>query len=151
MIVRYNMLGCTFLQTYHTLSKANCILLVVITDTSSGWLRQKMEIQRIYWIVKPWEVGNQGSFVMLKNMIWWISCLACFYSKHSAVKNLLFLYNRFPNSGRENLINSVESMQLHYNIGMWLLKVYTLFGREGAVSGKEMPWLPALAIYSIKT
>lgn len=71
----------------------------------------------------------------------------------------------------ENLTNMVGFMQSHYNIDMWPLKVYTLFRwekiirevvilscegeghpRDGnVVSGKEMPQLLALGIYSIKT
>lgn len=93
-------------------------------ETSSGWLAQEKDIQRLYWIVKPQEVGNQGSSGMLVNF------LAYFYSKHLAVKNLLFLYNRSPNSGRENLTNPVQFIQVHYSIDMWLLNVCTLLGRE---------------------
>lgn len=47
-----------------------------------------------------------------------VSLLEFFHSNHSAIKNLFFLYNRFPNSGKGNLTNSLGTKYNNYNVDM---------------------------------
>lgn len=105
------MLCCTFPLNSPDLKLLGFLLVVSNRLILTGLERKIKEcIEYQHWRSrKPGQLWDAQKYDLM------VSLLEFFHSKHSPIKNLFFLYNRFPNSGKGNLTNSLGTKYNNYN------------------------------------